>query len=219
MSNQFVSADVFRQYRVEDQYLEIINHLTSLRKHGDDHDFLQYEDAIITLLDCNDEDIIEQAVFTLSVYKSVKAKEKLYGVICGEQLYEIMRGEQLYDDYDYDHLIAYTIYFYCSSYANGSQDKALLEQLFSYVINEKLEKYLRVSSVAGMIHIYYGDRMTRDDKLDAMYLGMNRYRSHEDIKDLIPKLKPILEGVKSDAYEKFLSTDLGKSLNADGNLD
>lgn len=208
MGNQFVSAEAFRQYRVEDQYLEIINHLRDLRKYGGDEDFLQYEDAIITLLDCSDEDIIEQAIFTLSVYKSVKAKEKLYEIISGDRFYS-----------DYDCIRAYTIYHYCSNYADGSQDKALLEQLFSYVINEKLEKYLRVSSVAGMMHIYYGDRMTRDDKLDAMYLGMNRYRSHEDIENLISRLKPILEGVKSDAYDKFLLTDLGKRLNVDGDLD
>ncbi|SDC21686.1 hypothetical protein [Acinetobacter boissieri] len=208
MGNQFVSAEEFRKYRVEDQYLEIINHLRDLRKYGGDEDFLQYEDAIITLLDCNDEDIIQQAVFTLSFYESVKAKEKLY---------EIISGARLYDDEEY--VRAYTIYHYCSNYADGSQDKALLDQLFSYVINEKLEKYMRVSSVAGMMHIYYGDQITRDDKLDAMHLGMSGFRTNHDIKDLIPKLKPILEGVKSDAYEKFLSIDLGKSLNTDGNLD
>ncbi|MCF9047118.1 hypothetical protein [Acinetobacter nectaris] len=205
MGNQFVSAEEFRQYRVDKEDSEIISHLRFLRKYGGDEDFLQYEDAIITLLDCNDEDIIQQAVFTLSVYKSVKAKEKLY---------EIISGARLYDDEEY--VRAYTIYHYCSNYADGSQDKSLLEQLFSYVINEKLEKYLRVSSVAGMMHIYYGDQMTRDEQLDAMHLGMSGFRTNEDIKDMIPRLKAILEGVKSDAYEKFLLTDLGKSLNATG---
>lgn len=208
MGNQFVSAEAFRKYRVEDQYSEIISHLRALRKYGGDEDFLQYEDAIITLLDCSDEDIIQQAVFTLSFYESVKAKEKLY---------EIISGDRLYDEEEY--VRAYTIYRYCSNYANGSQDKALLEQLFSYVINEKLENYMRVSSVAGMIHIYYGNQMTRDDKLDAMYLGMSGFHGSKNVENLIPKLKPILEGVKSDAYEKFLLTDLGKSLNTDGNLD
>lgn len=179
MKNHLVSTEKLQSLassnNIED-IIELINHITNIRKYSYDKDRKNYINFLLKLVNHFDDDVRVQAFFTLSYWKTDQFKKILLDLLKED---------------NNDYIRTECINFYCSYYMSKSKNKELLELLFSYAINEELTKSIRLEAEKGILTVFYGNDSTY---IKEPLKGQEKW----------DQIKQILDKVGSTVYEDFL---------------
>lgn len=179
MKNYFVSTKILKFLAVSndiEDIIELINHITDIRKYSDDKDKRNYINFLLGLINHFDDDVRIQAFFTLSYWEIDQFKKILFDLL---------------KENNNDYVRAECINFYCSYYMSKSKNKELLELLFSYAVNEELTKSIRLEAEKGILTVFYGNDSTY---IKEPLKGQEKWG----------QIKQILDKVGSTVYEDFL---------------